>query len=86
MPPTSLLTRTRITTLLIKRASRELTALVGTGPKLGPHWGIPPLQGSRGHVPSHVSLATGATSVVANSGYFGNARRTLAESHGMHAM
>ena len=53
----------------------------GSQARTPPSWGIPPLQGSRGHVPSHVSLATGATSVVANSGYFGNARRTLAEIH-----
>ncbi len=43
-------------------------SLVGTGRDLGGGARPPPNQG---HVPSHVSVATVATLVVATSGYFG---------------
>jgi hypothetical protein len=52
-------------------------SLVGSGRELGGEALPPPNQG---HVPSHVSVATAATSVVATSGYFvGATKRSAAE-------
>ena len=49
---------------------------IGSQARIPPNFGLPPNQGGTGHVPSHVSVAASATSVVATSGYFGHARRT----------
>ena len=58
-------------------AGSPLGSLVGSGRELGGGARPPPNQG---HVPSHVSVATAATSVVATSGYFvGATRRSAAE-------
>jgi hypothetical protein len=52
-------------------------SLVGSGRELGGEALPPPNQG---HVPSHVSVVSAATSVVATSGYFvGATRRSAAE-------
>ena len=48
-------------------AGSPLGSLVGSGRELGGGARPPPNQG---HMPSHVSVATAATSVVATSGYF----------------
>lgn len=61
-----------------------INSLGGSAPQARggpPSWGLPPPQGSGGHVPSHVSVDTGATSIVANSGYFGQTKRSRAEIH-----
>ena len=46
---------------------------IGSQARTPPSWDIPPHQGGMGHVPSHISVAASATSVVATSGYFGHA-------------
>jgi hypothetical protein len=54
---------------------------IGSQARIPPNFGLPPNQGGAGHVPSHVSVAASATSVVATSNYFGHTRRTQAEIH-----